>query len=340
MNVLILTPDRVGSTLLQRLMTIYMLRKGFDRPVINLHELTNGLTKYYNTELNQEMLTKPDGPDRGYYQTLPEITELLSSVDHYKTSRLAQYHIVNRNDPIDQQLKFYEYLNDNFYIISCLRENLLEHALSWIIKTHSKRLNVYSAEEKIDVFYDLYKNGITATREAFTTYLDRYVHYLNWVSRHFHVQQYFNYEQDVPRIEEYILNLDFMQGADSWETMFGQSFNNYNQCHALLPNLVLSNEDYQGKLNVPLLEHKLPSSVPATIKVSSEVSVFLERNLETYKTTNMQIAELVKQGYLVTGLPLKLQTLSEKQRIIKNFDQCVTWYTEWKSYKSTIPLSQ
>ena len=48
MNVLILTPDRVGSTLLQRVLTIYMLRKEFDRPVINLHELTNGLIKYYN----------------------------------------------------------------------------------------------------------------------------------------------------------------------------------------------------------------------------------------------------------------------------------------------------
>ena len=48
MNVLILTPDRVGSTLLQRLITIYMLRKGFDLPVVNLHELSNGLQKYYN----------------------------------------------------------------------------------------------------------------------------------------------------------------------------------------------------------------------------------------------------------------------------------------------------
>ena len=41
MNVLLLTPDRVGSTLLQRTLTVYMLRRGFDKPVINLHELTN-----------------------------------------------------------------------------------------------------------------------------------------------------------------------------------------------------------------------------------------------------------------------------------------------------------
>ena len=61
MNVLILTPDRVGSTLLQRTLTIYMLRREFGRPVINLHELTNGLIKYFHTDLNQEVLGKPEG---------------------------------------------------------------------------------------------------------------------------------------------------------------------------------------------------------------------------------------------------------------------------------------
>ena len=79
MNVLILTPDRVGSTLLQRLITVYMLRKGFDEPVINLHELTNGLHKYYNPLLAAEVLGKPQGADNwGYYQKLSEIIDLPS----------------------------------------------------------------------------------------------------------------------------------------------------------------------------------------------------------------------------------------------------------------------
>ena len=56
MNVLILTPDAVGSTLLQRLITIYMQFHSYDRPVINLHELTNGLVKYHNEKFNQEVL--------------------------------------------------------------------------------------------------------------------------------------------------------------------------------------------------------------------------------------------------------------------------------------------
>lgn len=56
MNVLILTPDRVGSTLLQRLITVYMLGNSFDRPVINLHELTNGIMRYYSPVFMQKEL--------------------------------------------------------------------------------------------------------------------------------------------------------------------------------------------------------------------------------------------------------------------------------------------
>ena len=56
MNVLILTPDAVGSTLLQRLITIYMQFHPYDKPVINLHELTNGLVKYYNSNFQQELI--------------------------------------------------------------------------------------------------------------------------------------------------------------------------------------------------------------------------------------------------------------------------------------------
>jgi hypothetical protein len=65
MNVLILTPDRVGSTLLQRLITIYMQFHEYDRPVINLHELTNGIIKYYSPVFNDEVLGKGVGDEWG-----------------------------------------------------------------------------------------------------------------------------------------------------------------------------------------------------------------------------------------------------------------------------------
>jgi hypothetical protein len=52
MNVLILTPDRVGSTLLQRLITIYAtINENYNPLTINLHELTNGLVAYEHADI-------------------------------------------------------------------------------------------------------------------------------------------------------------------------------------------------------------------------------------------------------------------------------------------------
>lgn len=57
MNILILTPDRVGSTLLQRLITVYAnINENHNPLTINLHELTNELVSYIHPEFNQKVL--------------------------------------------------------------------------------------------------------------------------------------------------------------------------------------------------------------------------------------------------------------------------------------------
>jgi len=369
MNVLLLTPDRVGSTLLQRVLTIYMLRQGFDKPVINLHELTNGLEKYVNTTLNQEVLGKPRGTDWGYYQSLEEITELLKSVDHYKTSRLAHYHIERRKDTLSDQIKFYEYLNKDFYIISCRRKNLLEHALSWIIHAHSKNLNVYSLAQKFEVFDEIYKNKITASKEQMFRALDAYKKYIEWCDTYFNVQSYFNYEDSINNLEDFILNLDFMNNTSSntWNNMFGIEFDDWNKTHKLLPDILLEpNQQGQEKINlinieigknnweeirgkdwpveIPIkleeynkfpvhireeIEHRISSISTDTITTTQEKSHFLHKTLSVYSDTYHQITDLVRNGFLVTGIPIKLQTFSEKKKIIKNFDECVGWFNHW-----------
>ena len=366
MNVILLTPDRVGSTLLQRLLTVYMLRKEFDKPVINLHELSNGLEKYYNETLNQEVLGKPFGTSWGYYQTLSEVEDLLKSVDHYKTSRLAHYHIQRRKDNIADQLKFYEYINKNFYIISCRRENLFEHALSWGIQGHSKQLNVYNVEEKINIFHDIYKNKVTLSKISLINDLNRYVEYIKWSDRNFNIQSYFNYDTDVQNIEQYILNLDFMRNShqNTWKDMFGQDFNTWNTCHRILPNLKLldrpgatekikiitrpvtekiwdqvkgpdwpqtATEFFNNKTLMPVpIEHEIKTFLnETTFNVTNEEMSFLEKNINLYIDINSQLLKLVNDGFLVTSIPLKLQSLREKKLIIRNFDECIKWYNEW-----------
>ena len=365
MNVLILTPDRVGSTLLQRLLTIYMLHREFDKPVINLHELTNGLTEYYNETINQVVLGRLIPSD--YSQRLEEVMDLLKSADHYKTSRLAHYHIVNRQDSIAEQIKFYDYLNENFFTIGCRRENLLEHALSWVINAHSKKLNVYSINEKVNVFSNIYHDGITANQESLNKYLNKYKSYIEWSDTYFNIQSYFNYDTDVHNIEEYILNLDFMKNSsnNSWKDMFGQEFNNWNTCHRMLPNLLLSNKPKEDTVPITFLTNSIepkqwdkikgpdwPTTVDeyvknkeqypvviqeeiaeifnkTTLQVTKQEHSFLEKNLDTYVTTTAQLSKLVTDGFLVSTVPIKLQSLKEKKSIIKNYDQCIKWYNEW-----------
>lgn len=364
MNVLILTPDRVGSTLLQRVLTVYLLGQNVNKPVINLHELTNGLIKYYNPVTNSEVLGKPNNTDWGYFQSLPEITDLLKSTEHYKTSRLAHYHIVNRKDSINDQIKFYEYLNKEFFIIGCRRDNLLEYALSWGINGHSKILNVYSVREKIDRFSDIYKNKITLSKQTINGYLNKYKQYIEWSDTYFNVQSYFNYDTDIHNVEKYILGLDFMKSGPSigWDNMFGQTFSDYNTCHRLIPNLKLLPGNGEKEINyfeVPTADdwakikgadwpaapdevesviNQLPVAIAEEIEkffgtVSTKVTPaefkFLEKNLSTYQQTNKQITKLVDDGFLVTGVPIKLQSLAEKKMIISNFDECVNWYNEW-----------
>jgi hypothetical protein len=352
-----------------------MLRAGFDKPVINLHELTNGLVKYHNEVLNQEVLGKPQGTEWGYFQTLSEVQELLISSDHYKTSRLAHYHIVNRKDSIADQLKFYDYLNKNFYIISCRRDNLLEHALSWVINSHSKKLNVYSPMEKINVFQDIYINGIECSKQSLEKYLTNYKKYIEWSDTYFNIQSYFNYEQAISNIEDYILNLDFMKGATNnrWSDMFGQSFDTYNNCHKLIPDLALYNVSNFTDLAIHLIQEEtynslkgiqwpeladlsasrlnnLPYEIRKDIsylirkeiknnfsikvgesqqKLTTEIAEFLSINLPAYKNTTNQIDNLVSTGFLVTPIPIKLQTFKEKKQLIKNFTQCFEWYNNW-----------
>lgn len=232
MNVLILTPDAVGSTLLQRLITVYMQFYDYGKPVINLHELTNGLAKYHNNNLQQEVLGKKDG-SWGYHQSLNEIVDLLDNTNHYKTSRLAHYHIKNRQDTIEQQIPFYQYLNDNFYIISCRRHNVFEHALSWALNKVTKKLNVYSASEKVDSFIDLYKNGIELDPNSLIQTLNAYKEYISWCNNHFNVANYFYYDEHLTRIESYISSLPIFpsQQQITWEEKFGITFNHWNQCH-------------------------------------------------------------------------------------------------------------
>jgi hypothetical protein len=367
MNVLILTPDAVGSTLLQRLLTVYMALHDFDRPVINLHELTNGLEKYYSADFGCEIVSKRRVQSWGYHQSLESVVELLASVDHYKTSRLAHYHIKSRQDSLQQQIPFYRYLDDNFFVISCRRHNIFEHALSMTVNSITKKLNVYSHQEKIQAFMGMYSNNTSVDPEIFQEQLDDYREYLEWSTRYFNIGSYFYYDQHLDHIEQYILDLPVFNSQPkkiTWQDKFDMDFQTWNLCHHIPSDLgavtaaqlhslaephnkvslyqkialpewpaVYSQQDLdelpaeiQQAFRPMMQQHQLLSSL-----MSSDVAAeqFYRHHHQHYAVANTAIQRMQQLDIIPGPVPIKKQTLGEKMRVIRNFDQCLRIYNSW-----------
>ena len=182
MNYLILTPDGVGSTMLQRILTMCLYLEG--EKVTNTHELTNGL------ELKNGLAVK--NFDLQYTQNLSQITDILkqSAEDTMLVSRLAKYHLDSRNDGINNQKYFYDFLNKHFdKIIVCVRENIFEYAMSWSIRNRSGVLNVYGKEDRDKV------SQVSEVDEIFFIQkCQEYVKYVNWVETNFPNIQQISYE--------------------------------------------------------------------------------------------------------------------------------------------------
>jgi hypothetical protein len=185
MNYLVLTPDGVGSTILQRLITMTLHLEKHN--VVNTHELTNGL------ELKNGIVAK--NYDLKYTQSLGEIASILQD-SHTQTvlvSRLAKYHLDNRKDPANDCKEFYRFLHRHFEKkIMCVRENIFEYAMSWSIRNRSGVLNVYDKEDRIKV-----SKVSEVDENYFIQKCQQYVKYVEWCERNFSDVETVSYENMV-----------------------------------------------------------------------------------------------------------------------------------------------
>ena len=206
MNYLILTPDGVGSTILQRILTMCLYLEG--EKVTNTHEITNGL------KLKKGLAIKDF--DLEYTQNLREITDILkqSSKDTIMVSRLAKYHLDARNDVEWMQKDFYEFLN-NFYdkIIVCVRNNIFEYAMSWSIRKKSGVINVYDKTDRKNV------SAVSKVDESyFIEKCQDYVKYQNWVETNFPNVQQISYEDMLMQGD------NVMEDLTGWKHTFKRKF--------------------------------------------------------------------------------------------------------------------
>jgi hypothetical protein len=223
--------------------------------------------------------------------------------------------------------------------------------------------------EKVDTFYDMYKSGINLDAAVFERQLTAYKNYITWSEQYFDIGTYFNYEKDIPRLEQYILNLPvfLLQTQQiTWDQNFGHSFNDWNQMHYIRSDPgVLSCLPAQAAekllLNIsdPVVDyqqHSLPQ-MPAvhsaadlaalsedvvkiwTRDVISRTGIvpFLDSEKQQklapyqsgYALAKTTIDQMVRLGIMVSGPPIKKQTMNDKHQMIKNFDELVDVYNSW-----------
>jgi len=292
-NYLILTPDGVGSTYLQRALTVYLNSAGLD--YWNTHELLNGLG------LLEENLYKDFS--LGYSQTLPEICKLLQSTNNSLVSRIAQYHITSRlENKKENYQQLYDACNSKFDKIFYCTRDPFEYALSWSIRKQTKILNVYSVNERIEVHSKDKKHTISL--DYFNQKLEQYSAYEYWAEDNFNITQTVDYNDthcDIDSMMKKLTGLDH-----NVEDKFGISLQDYSTIR-YMTSMYSQTKDK---------------------KWMSEKSKFKCKNImELHKFIRLLTFDDVNK--LPTIIPVKMNTMQDKQNLIVNFNDAVKVYNNW-----------
>ena len=291
-NYLILTPDGVGSTYLQRALTVYLRSAGLNYR--NTHELLNGLRINTDGELHDELIADQ------YSQSVNEICSLLESTSNSLVSRIAQYHISYRlKNKKENYQQLYDTCNSKFDKIFYCTRNPFEYALSWSIRNNTNVLNVYSIKERINVHGEDIKQ--TLDLEYFNQKLEQYSAYEYWAQDNFNITRAVDYDdnhRDVDSMMKELTGLDH-----SVKDRFGVSLQDYSTAR-YMTSMYTQTKDRKYLLD--------KDNARKVLKLYSFITSF-DREI------------------LPSNIPIKMNTLRDKQKRVVNFDDAVEVYNKWTS---------
>lgn len=231
-NLLLLTPDAVGGTLLKNV-TFFLSQINHDTPLVDAMHLELG-----KLSLNHDKSQFLKNEEIVHNQPWSEVIDVLESVDFPIISKISHYNLAQRTIDDDFNL-FADYLNENFYIISCTRKNLFEHAISWSINNITGVLNIFDHTDKINRYTGYYTTKFRIDPYLISKYLKIYTSYHDWCEKYFNIDSSYCYEDNLLDIENYILNLPIFEDTQkiSWYEKFGITFNDWNYCHYQMSNV-------------------------------------------------------------------------------------------------------
>ena len=276
-NFLVLTPDGVGSTYLQRALTVYLQCADLD--YWNTHELLNGLG------IEDGNLYKDWKPE--YTQTVEKICDMLLVTGNFLVSRIAHYHIKNRLERrVEDYNILYKECNRKFNTILFCERDPFEYALSWSIRKNAGINNVYSIEQRIKTHGGGVKEPVDI--DFFTRKLEQYGEYEYWAEDNFKIAYTVNYDE-------------MHQNVDSvMQTITGMKHTTFLQDYSRLRYLA-SKDQYNGE------------------------------SLEEICKMHAMVDKLQYTKRMPTTMPLKMNTMIDKQKRVTNFFDAVDVYNTWAS---------
>jgi hypothetical protein len=306
MNYLVLTPDGVGSTYLQRALTVYLNSSG--RNYYNTHELLNGLVLDSSNNLYKKMM--------GYRQSIEEIVKLIEKNEGNIVSRLAQYHVEARlagewvdkgfipqsnifqeRNKHEDYTEFYDTCRNSYdKLIYCTRDPF-EYALSWCIRSMTGKLNVYSIKERVETHNE--DSSYDIDLEFFLSKLDQYKRYIYWVKDNFPNAvevQYDDIHQDIDTVLSNISGKDYRM-FDTW----GVSLQDYSTMLYKVSKVYNKNVHYSD-------------------------------NLLEYQSLLVSQKKLFR-----SGIPIKMNTLRDKSKSVTNFISSLDTYNKWATSSNEYP---
>lgn len=297
---LILTPDGVGSTYLQRALTVYLHSAGLD--YWNTHELLNGLG------LSEGNLYKDFS--LGYSQTIPEICGLLESTSNSLVSRIAQYHITSRlENKKENYQQLYDVCNKKFDKIFYCTRDPFEYALSWSIRRNTKTLNVYSVKERISVHGEDIKQ--TLDLRYFNGKLKQYSNYEYWAEDNFNITRAVNYDD------------------------------NHRDVDSMMKDLTGLDHNVESRLGISLQEYSTIRYMTSMYMQTKDKKYICNREQAAGATQLKKFIQSLVPNKLPNEIPVKMNTMQDKQKRVINFDEAAEVYNKWTTTtNSHMPISQ
>ncbi len=237
MNYLVLTNDGIGSSYLQRSLTLYLNSAGIE--YWNTHELLNGVA------CNNGNIYKQWRDNNFELQPVNEIITCLNESTNNIVSRVGLHWAHQRNDIST----LYPVLRSKYNKILMCKRDPFEYALSWAIRSSEGIGNLYRVDKKrsLSLNYDV-------DMDFFKTKLEEYHKYIYWTMDNFNAQEvnYNDLQINIDDMMQKITGLDH-----SVEDKFGISLQNYSRVRYLASTGVYEKEHTRSAVALKNFENKL-----------------------------------------------------------------------------------